>query len=232
MPEVKTNKPPRFYTFAMILYPDCEAHCRLIEYFPKFPKIFKPVWILHDRDTYDDADREEYIQENDGKEPSWSVGDLKKPHWHVMITKPEQATISAVSKFLGVKKVEGVSSASSYLLYMLHQTPDSWNKHPYEVSDLVGDKKQIEKVMSQNANFVQLGRYADLIENGASLCDIVRHVISSENQDILVSSFDQYNHFITAMSNQYDRRKNQSLGMQVTERAHVNIDTDTGEVLI
>ncbi len=154
MPEVKTNKPPRFYSFGLVLYPDCDAHCRLIEYFQRRSNMFKPVWILHDQDTYDVAEREQYMQEHEGEEPSWSVGDRKKPHWHVLITKPEISTVSAVEKFLGVSHVEGISSKVSYLSYMIHDTPASWHKHPYQISDLMGDKRQIKYLLTQNADFV------------------------------------------------------------------------------
>lgn len=154
MPEVKTNKPPRYQSFGLMLYPDCDAHCRLLEFFQRRTNMFKPVWILHDCDTYDETEREEYMQEHDGQEPAWCVGDRKKPHWHVMITKTEQATVSAVQKFLGLSHVEGISSKESYLAYMIHDTPASWHKHQYQVTDLMGDKRQIKKLLTQNDSFV------------------------------------------------------------------------------
>lgn len=83
----------------------------------------------------------------------------------------------------------------------------------------------------QNANFVQLGRYADMVESGVSLCDIVRSVISDEKQDLLVDSFDKYNHFIVAMSNQFDRRRTQQTGIKTSQSVNLNVDLNTGEVL-
>lgn len=154
MPEVKTNKPPRYYSFGLVLYPDCDAHCRLIEYFVRRFNIFKPVWILHDCDTYDDADREKYIREHDGQEPAWNVGECKKPHWHVLITRPSAITVNGCADFLGLSHVEGINDKYGYLQYMLHDTPSSWNKHQYQVDDLMGDKRQIKKLLGQNADFV------------------------------------------------------------------------------
>lgn len=151
---VKTNKPPRYHSFGLVLYPDCEPHVRLLDYFQRRPNMFKPVWILHDKDVYLDEDMEQYKQEHNGDIPNWSVGDRKKPHWHVMITEPQATICKSVEKFLGLNHVEGINNTAHYLSYMLHDTPESWHKHQYQVSELMGDMKQIKKVMTQNPHFV------------------------------------------------------------------------------
>lgn len=73
-----------------------------------------------------------------------------------------------------------------------------------------------------------MAKFANLVESGTSLCDMVRFVCSDADADALVSSFDKYNHFIVAMSNQYDRRRAQFI--QTPNGAHPIVDTDTGEV--
>lgn len=66
-----------------------------------------------------------------------------------------------------------------------------------------------------------------MIESGTTLCDMVRSVALDDNADMLIESFDKYNHFIVAMSNQYDR-----LSIARSRQRKIPVcDPKTGEVL-
>lgn len=69
--------------FLALIYPDSEAYDyeivlnRLPYYWDNF------YYILHDKDVYLELDFDKYVAEN-GKEPEWKIGDLKKPHYHLI----------------------------------------------------------------------------------------------------------------------------------------------------
>lgn len=139
------SKEPRFNSFAVILYPESEQHQRILTMFERRPSLYRVVYILHDRDVWAEGDElPEGVQ----------VGDRKKPHWHVLVSVTEGRTASAFSKFLGGIYVEGLHSRESYLSYMLHDTPASWHKVSYDVSELHGDARLIKRLSKQNAYFV------------------------------------------------------------------------------
>lgn len=43
---------------------------------------------LHDSDLYSEVDLKKYQEGNNEDLPEWSVGDVKKPHWHVLVQMP------------------------------------------------------------------------------------------------------------------------------------------------
>ena len=186
----------RYISFAMILYPENEQHQRILAMFERREMLYKPVYILHYRDVWTDVD-----ELPDGV----NVGDRKKPHWHVAVTRTQQTTAEAFSKFLGGIYVEGLHDKPSYIQYMLHDTPSSWHKVPYDVSELHGYALDIKRFISKNANFVQLRGYADLVARGDSIVDIVRGV--SENEfSAFTELYKTYGGLMMAMANQFDRR--------------------------
>ena len=42
----------------------------------------------HCKDNYSELDLKRYMENHDGEVPSWSVGDRKKPHWHIIYQCP------------------------------------------------------------------------------------------------------------------------------------------------
>ena len=66
----------RFRTFACELYPEDDEHIKVLEYIITY---FEYAYILHDKDVW-----EEEKVDNDGV-TIHKVGDLKKPHYHVVL---------------------------------------------------------------------------------------------------------------------------------------------------
>lgn len=69
--------------FLAIIYPDSESYdCELIlNRLPYYWDNF--YYILHDKDVWLENDWDKYIADN-GKEPDWKIGELKKPHYHLI----------------------------------------------------------------------------------------------------------------------------------------------------
>ena len=136
----KVGKPPRGNNFAVILYEDCTEHMEMLKYLTTRPR-YECVWIKHDRDVWT-ADDEEVIN------GSYNAGEPKKTHYHIMWKLRDSTTAQAQQKFFGtwVNHVELISSATSYVAYMLHDTPDSMHKTPYEMYEMQGSERLIKGV--------------------------------------------------------------------------------------
>jgi hypothetical protein len=108
--------------FLGVVYPDSESYdCS--EVLNKLSGFKDYAYILHDLD----------VDEN---------GELKKPHYHWLVSYGEVTTLSNVAKLLGVPEnsVEVCRSYRATLLYMVHlSSPD---KHQYSIDELQGNYKR------------------------------------------------------------------------------------------
>lgn len=155
--QIEGKEPPKYRTFAVVLQPREEKQMRILQHMIRFPKIYRAVYILHDKDTYDEIDLDQYKADHDGETPNWEVGDLKPPHYHVCFKSDSPMSGSAMSKRLGGIHVECVNDEKAYGLYMLHESPACWerpSKVPYDPELLQGDSVRIARFQSQNAHFV------------------------------------------------------------------------------
>lgn len=154
-PSTKAGKPQKGNNFAVILYEDCAEHMEMLKYLTTRPR-YECVWIKHDRDIWT-VDDEEVINGD------YNAGDKKKPHYHIMWKLRDCTTAQAQQKFFGtwVNHVEMISSASSYVAYMLHDTPDSMKKVSYCMDELKGSSRLIKRCLGDEA----------IIQN-RNLCDM------------------------------------------------------------
>lgn len=108
--------------FQGVLYPDSESYdCgEVLQKLSDFPEY---VYILHDMD----------VDEN---------GELKKPHYHWLISNGVPTTLSAIVGRLDVpsNSVEFCRSFRAFLLYMIHANAPE--KHQYSMEDLQGEFKR------------------------------------------------------------------------------------------
>lgn len=191
------SNPKRYCNFAVILYPEDEAHQRILSFLLRFDRIHHAVGILHDMDTWSEGD-----ELPDGV----NVGDRKKPHYHVLLHYQNARSAESVAKLLGVNYVEPISDYDSYLLYMLHATPACAGKHEYAVSALFGNQKLISRVMSQSVTFEKLREVAEKMETGASLIDLVLECDDENKEAAFTDVYKQFAPLIIGMANQFDRR--------------------------
>lgn len=183
--------------FGVILYPDCMEHMNMLDYLRNHEYLFQIVYILHDRDVWDD----------DGEDHK--KGDPKKPHYHVLIHKKNSCTLSAFLKFFRVwiNYAEVISSYESQICYFLHDTPDSMHKTPYSPEELKGDKKLIRSAV-QSSNFVQLRELVnEVATTDGSMMSLLKFALQSDDETYL-DCIKQYQSIICTLTNQEVRRRN------------------------
>ena len=85
---------------ALLLYPDDPSHVEAME---KIKTSYDYVAILHDKDYTED-------------------GEIKKPHWHVVLRFGNATWNSAVAKDLGIEQnyTEKVRNMNNAILYLIH----------------------------------------------------------------------------------------------------------------
>lgn len=191
------NPKKRFCNFAVILYPEDEAHQRVLSFLLRFDRIHHAVGILHDMDVW---------QEGEELPEGVSVGNLKKLHYHVLLHYQNARSSESVAKLLGVNYVEPINDYDSYLLYMIHATPACAGKYEYPVTALFGNQKIITRVLSQNVSFNQLREIAEKMETGVSLIDLVLECDGENKQAAFTEVYKQFAPLIIGMANQFDRR--------------------------
>ncbi len=177
-----SSRLPRGRNFAAIVYPDCVEHMAAFEW---ITSMYRSVWIVHK-------------PEEDGK----------KEHIHLMWHTPESTTAVQQQKFFKVwlDYVELVSSVSSYVIYMLHSTPEciAEGKTRYSYDDLQGDEKykSMAKSYKQKSHFVQL----DEIMTGVTyMGQTVWEVLKSSRSDSLMNYVSENQSLVMSLSNQQIR---------------------------
>lgn len=192
--------------FSVVLYPDSLEHMDMLRYLQQHSSQFQIVYILHDKDIFFQDDIDLLVQKKEkgkytGDIPN--VGDPKKPHYHLYIYSKNSYTLSAFLKFFAVwiDYAEVVTSSPSYIMYMLHDTPDSLHKHQYDASLLQGDPNLIRKYI-HSSNFVQLSELVNiLIDNGGRMSSLLKNISQNERQDLL-DVIKQYQSLLCTSSNQ------------------------------
>lgn len=60
------------------------------------------AYALHNADPYTQQECDRYIKEHNGEQPSWTVGDMKPPHWHIVLHFRNQSDTATVAKWFGI----------------------------------------------------------------------------------------------------------------------------------
>lgn len=122
--------------FACVLYDDSEEYQieyilnRLSYYWDSF------YYIRHDRDVYQQIDVDKYIAEHDDDCP-FAVGDLKKPHYHVIGYSSNPCLLGRAATNFGISSnyVQPVSNKKAAIQYFIHlNAPEKWQ---YTVDEIV-----------------------------------------------------------------------------------------------
>lgn len=160
----------RVFTFEV--YPDTKNEGMLyaLEYVQDqegrlFPAI---AYILHDKDVWEEDGEGNELQD-DGTfiKVEHKKGDLKKPHYHVVIKMRNTTSETSMEKFFcNAVKVFKVESIDSYLQYLLHRTPESRHKYQYPDEALYCTKSLRTKVLGKKTNFVQFGELLEDVSQG------------------------------------------------------------------
>ena len=116
--------------YVAVLYPEDPTHAAAMEKLKSGG--YDYAAILHDSDVY----------EEDGKDHK--KGDLKKPHWHIVIRfSPNALWNTAVAKDLGIEPnyLEKCRNMNRSLLYLVHR--DNPEKFQYDLSQVFGSEAMI-----------------------------------------------------------------------------------------
>lgn len=140
--EIKGIEKFRDRTLALLLYPEDGSHRSAIE---KIKSSYDYAMILHDRDC----------DEN---------GEIKKPHWHVILRFKNQQWNTSISKDLGVELnyIQKVKNFDNALQYLIHYN-DS-DKYQYDISEVKGNLKNRLKEKINIANKSEGEKVMELIK--------------------------------------------------------------------
>lgn len=114
----------RYYNFTLVIYEDDKEFKNQME---EIQRTKESIWIKHDQDVNED-------------------GDLKKPHYHVVLKLKTACTISALSKKLGVGEhmIEPVKkSLNACLKYLIHFGDDT--KYNYNKEDVQSSSDTLKR---------------------------------------------------------------------------------------
>lgn len=146
----------RSRAFLLLLYPEdpshAEAYKRLAE------SGYQYAAILHDKDTWsaedDDFDPEKHKD-----------GELKKPHWHVVVKFLNHRWDTALAKELGIARnyiweCKNLDDRLLYLVHFLH--PD---KYQYDSSEVQGPlRPSLEKLLADESEDARVLKIVDLVD--------------------------------------------------------------------
>lgn len=103
--------------FCAVLYPDDDSHREAIEKLKAGGYNFAAI--LHDKDVYKDGEH---------------AGELKKPHWHIVLRFKNAVWNTAIAKELGITPnyLEACKDVDSSLLYLVHYGNEEKAQYDYE----------------------------------------------------------------------------------------------------
>ena len=103
--------------FVAVLYPEDPTHAACIEKLQSGGYNFAAI--LHDKDVYEDGEH---------------AGELKKPHWHIVVRFKNAVWNTAIAKELGITAnyLEACKNVDASLLYLVHYGNDEKAQYDYE----------------------------------------------------------------------------------------------------
>lgn len=111
--------------WVMVLYPEDPSHVECMNTLAQGGYTYAAI--LHDKDTWEDGESEEH-----------KAGELKKPHWHVVLRTLNPRWRDSVAEELGIKPnyLDRCRDRDAALLYLVHEGYP--NKYQYDVADCIG----------------------------------------------------------------------------------------------
>lgn len=134
--------------FVFILYPDATNYdCEIL-----LNKVSGGYWqkyyyILHNRDTYSLEEYDEYLVTHPGIECPFNPGDLKKPHYHVVVT-CDACMLGLAKKKAGLESgvfpCKNVKAAVQYLIHL-----NNPSKFQYQPEEIITNDETIGKLLTK-----------------------------------------------------------------------------------
>lgn len=134
--------------FCAVLYPEDATHFACIEKLKTGGYTY--ALILHDQDVYEDGEQK---------------GQLKKPHWHVVLKFTNAVWNVPTAKELGIEPnyLQKCSSVDGSLLYLVHDgNPD---KYQYSLDDVEGPlKSRLVTLLADDDEGTRAVKICDIID--------------------------------------------------------------------
>lgn len=121
----------------LLLYPDDKSHAEALE---KIPYSYDYAMILHDKDYF--------TEEDEKKNPDHKAGQLKKPHYHIVLRFNQAVWSTAICKALGIEHnyIEDCKRFDNALQYLIHY--NDTDKAQYSIEEVKGNlrSKLVESI--------------------------------------------------------------------------------------
>ena len=209
-------------THLLMLYPEDESHMNALK---KIEKSYDYAYILHDKDC----------DEN---------GNIKKPHYHVVIRFTNQKWNSSVAKELNIAEnyLEEPRNFDNALMYLIHFNDE--DKYQYNIDDVKGplkkrlrekincvDKTEGEKVfdlidyIENQENIIKVtefakycainGYWAEFRRSGMIFCKMIEEHNSNLNSKTSIELLKKNQEQLNALASDYSNRKKEKNGKWV-----------------
>lgn len=195
------KRTPRSKDFAFILYPNEDAHHKLIlEHITTLPLVLEAfAYIVHD-----DAHESVLVTTPEGDEEVASeLKNQVKEHFHVLVRFREYSTVSGVRKYFNdyLHYIQVVNNVSGYLQYMTHTDFTSLceGKTVYSADKIVSSAG-FNKYLTQNYNFVSnfLTAYDLLVRQKLTFSDMINFLqtdMTDASFELFMRDFSRWQYF-------------------------------------
>lgn len=146
-------------------------------------------YILHDSDIHSEDDLVEYKLKHNGADPSWKPGDIKKPHYHIVVHNSSNCIKrNAVRKFgVADNYVCKVGNLKSMVRYLVHK--DNPEKHQYTEDQVITNAiDKLESFLKEELDVTDKARLLlEFIYSGScdSLSSLANYAINNKCWDEL-----------------------------------------------
>lgn len=108
----------------------------------------KFYYILHDKDTYSETDYDRFFSDNN-RAPTWKIGDLKKPHYHLIGYSDSPLLLGRAATKFGVPSnyVQKVTNTKKAIQYLIHlNNPE---KYQYQKEEVITNDPKISTILKR-----------------------------------------------------------------------------------
>ena len=152
--------------FVAVLYPEDETHVACIEKLQSGGYNFAAI--LHNKDVYEDGEHQ---------------GELKKPHWHVVMRFKNAVWNTSIAKELGIAPnyLEACKNVDGSLLYLVHS--ENPEKAQYDYEEVFGPLRlKLATLLADTDEGTRVLNILDIIENSPGrigYSELIRKVVAA-----------------------------------------------------
>ena len=194
--------------FVAILYPEDQTHVDCIAKLNA--GCYNFAAILHDQDVYEDGEHK---------------GELKKPHWHIVLRFKNAVWNTAIAKELGITPnyLEACKDIDASLLYLVHYA--NADKAQYEFENVFGPLRlKLASLLSDTDEGTRVLNLVEIIENSPGpigYSELLKKAVAAG----IYSDLRRMGHFATALVREHNYEcYRQSQGYHTDMRDHAGFD--------